>query len=992
MNLFFRHIIFAGLLLIFIPAMAQTTSKSTDQLESSFRNPPTSVKPYVWWHWMGSNFSKSGITKDLEAMKAVGIGGATIFNLSSAVQESHYPTLNNPWPEQTYRSQAYWEAMKHAAAEADRLGLEIGLHNTVGYSTTGGPWIDEERSMQRLVWRDTLVSGGTELILKLKAPKLIADEGWGKTGRKISFYKDIVVLAVPAEKKKIATTEVLNLTPQFDAAKGLKWNAPSEKWTIYRIGHASTGRPPHPVPDDVLGKVLEADKMSAEQSAFHWKSVLDPFKEHLGKYLGKSFKHMLIDSYEAGGQNWTPEFREEFIRRKGYDPIPWLASFCLTVGTAKDSKDRRIVGNEDQTARFDWDYRDVIDQLFHENGWNIGEKMLKDARLDLQFEPYGGPFNTPQGVALSDIPMAEFWTAGIGGISPQVPAAARASGKNVVGAEAFTGRPEVSQFTEDPAFLKSSADRVFAQGINRMILHHWVHQPFDDQYQPGMGMGWWGTHFGRHQTWFEPGKAFFTYLARCQAMLQYGEQPADYLCVDKLQGFSDLISTADFLNQNIAVENGKLVLSSGRTYPFIVFSDSLMLPETAAKIKQLVAAGATVVSPKPVKSPSLKNYPECDLELKKLAAEVWGIGVQNALGKGFIFTRLEDALKKSGITPDFQVEKATVPTELKIAHRTSPEADIYFVSNQSEKAQAIAVSFRISGKQPELWQAEDGSISNAPVWSDKDGRTTVSLNLKGIQSVFVVFRKAAAKTDRLVSVSVNDSNTNWNILSGKSGSPVLRASEAVSAELVYASGKQKTVVVKPDAPVVLSGPWKVSFAPKTDRQFELDFPELIDFSQHSNKSVNYFAGTATYRKNISLDAASLKSRTVLDLGEMNDIAEVRVNGKSAGVLWYPPYRTDITELLVAGENNLEILVTTNWANRLIGDEQEPADFEWGKDRGEKMGRAMLAYPDWFVKNQPRPSQGRKTFSVWYYYRKDSSLKPAGLVGPVRLVAESEIKL
>jgi hypothetical protein len=172
----------------------------------------------------------------------------------------------------------------------------------------------------------------------------------------------------------------------------------------------------------------------------------------------------------------------------------------------------------------------------------------------------------------------------------------------------------------------------------------------------------------------------------------------------------------------------------------------------------------------------------------------------------------------------------------------------------------------------------------------------------------------------------------------------------------------------------------------------LEFPELIDFSQHSNKSVNYFAGTATYRKKIAMNAASLKERTILDLGEMNDIAEVHVNGKSAGVLWYPPYRADITELLVAGENNLEILVTTNWANRLIGDEQEPADFEWGKDRGEKMGRAMLAYPEWFVKNQPRPSQGRKTFSIWFYYRKDSPLKPAGLVGPVRLVTESEVEL
>lgn len=993
MNKLFSQIILACLLFLSIAAAAQKPSKSSDNLESSFLNPPTSVKPYVWWHWMGSNFSKEGITKDLEAMKATGIGGATIFNLTSAVQESHAPTLNNPWPEQTFRSPAYWEAMRFAVSEAQRLGLEIGLHNTVGYSTTGGPWIDEERSMQRLVWSDTIISGGAELNLKLKAPALIADEGWGKTGRKISFYKDIVVLAVPAEKKEIAIDEVLNLTSQYDVGNGLKWNVPSGKWIIYRIGHASTGRPPHPVPDDVLGKVLEADKMSVEQSAFHWKSVLDPFKEHLGEYMGKSFKHMLIDSYEAGNQNWTPGFREEFIKRKGYDPIPWLASFSLTVGNGKESKDQRIVGSEDQTARFDWDYRDVIDQLFYENGWNIGKKMLKEAKLDLQFEPYGGPFNTPRGVALADLPMAEFWTAGIGGIYSAVPASARASGKTVVGAEAFTGRPEVSQFTEDPAFLKPSADKAFAQGINRMILHHWVHQPFDDRYQPGMGMGWWGTHFGRNQTWFEQGKAFFTYMARCQAMLQYGEQPADYLCVEKEVGFSDLISVADFISGKIIVENGKIVLPSGRAYPFIVFSGGgIMLPEVALKIKQLVSEGATIVSAKPSKSPSLKNYPECDSELKKIADEVWGTGTSNRYKKGFVFTQLEDAVQKSGITADFQVEKAATPNDIKIAHRTSSEADIYFVSNQSEKAQAIAVSFRISGKQPELWQAENGSISNAPVWSDNDGRTTVSLNLKGIQSVFVVFRKAASEADHLVSVTAKDSNTNWNILTNKNGLPVLRASEAVSLTLDYASGKRKTIDTQPNAPVELSGSWKVAFAPKTDQKFELEFPELIDFSKHSKKSVNYFAGTATYRKIIAMNAASLHARTILDLGEMNDIAEVRVNGESAGVLWYPPYRADITELLVAGENDLEVLVTTNWANRLIGDEQEPADFEWGKDRGDKMGRAMLAYPEWFVKNQPRPSQGRKTFSIWFYYRKDSQLKPAGLVGPVKLVTESEVEL
>ena len=180
----------------------------------------------------------------------------------------------------------------------------------------------------------------------------------------------------------------------------------------------------------------------------------------------------------------------------------------------------------------------------------------------------------------------------------------------MVGAEAYTGRPEVSQFTEDPAFLKPATDRAFSQGINRMILHHWVHQPFDDKYQPGMGMGWWGTHFGRHQTWFEPGKAFFTYLARCQAMLQYGEQPVDILSVGALDAGSDLLSSSDFLAMDIRVENGRVVLPSGRNYAFVIFPEGgRMLPETAQKVKSLVSAGAVIVSAKPVSSPSLKGLP-----------------------------------------------------------------------------------------------------------------------------------------------------------------------------------------------------------------------------------------------------------------------------------------------------------------------------------------------------------------------------------------------
>ena len=150
---------------------------------------------------------------------------------------------------------------------------------------------------------------------------------------------------------------------------------------------------------------------------------------------------------------------------------------------------------------------------------------MKAVGMDLQFEPYGGQFDTVEGTALADMPMGEFWTGRAGGINGTVVAAARAAGRTVVGAEAFTGPPDLSKWSETPAFLKQSADGTYASGANRLILHHWVHQPFDDRYKPGMGMGWWGTHFNRHQTWAKDGTAFFQYLGRIQALLQAGETP-----------------------------------------------------------------------------------------------------------------------------------------------------------------------------------------------------------------------------------------------------------------------------------------------------------------------------------------------------------------------------------------------------------------------------------------------------------------------------------
>jgi len=961
-----------------------------NNLELQFKNPPQSAKPYVWWHWMGSNFSKSGITKDLEAMKASGIGGATIFNLSSAVQESQAPTLNNPWPEQTYRSSAYWDALKFAASEAKRLGLELGLHNTVGYSTTGGSWVSQEQSMQHLVWSDTIITGnGKARQIQLTKPLLKADKGWGRYDSKLSFYKDVVVMAIPADKQQAELADVKILTLNFDSIKGLLLPIPKgQKWKIYRFGHASTGISPHPVPDDVIGKTLEVDKMSTKQSEYHWSEVLNPISQNLGEFIPGSFKHILIDSYEAGNQNWTPGFREEFIHRKGYDPLPWLLTFVQTVTNDKKNSNRRVLDSEEKAARFEWDYRDVINQLYMENGFSICKKMINQAGLRFDWEPYSGPFNTTQGSALADLPMGEFWSNSNGGINLSIPAAARAENKPLVGAEAFTGRPEVSNFTETPALLKKSTDGAFLSGVNRLILHHWVHQPFDDKYQPGMCMGWWGTHFGRFQTWFEPGKEFFKYIARCQFLLQQGQGVVDYLCVDKLVGNADLLSVNDFMNENISIRNGQVLLPSGRSYPFIVYSDTLILPEVAEKLVNLAMQGATVVCPRPVHSPGLQNYPGCDQNLQKLAYSIWKNQPINPCGKGFVISDLKVAIQKEGITRDYQVLKDSA-NEIKVTHRRANGMDLYFVVNTGKQIRYNGISFRITGKQPELWQAEDASIQPASVWSDDGKRTTVNVKLNPQQSVFVVFRKTPLLVDHLTEAKADTITDDWSIHCDSAGNSYFSSNENVKINFISASGLKSSMSVKTTQYKMPNQSWNVTFIPKKGYSFERKLPDLIDFSTSEDKDIKYFSGTAVYKKVIRIGNMLENQRFFLDLGKVYDLAQVKVNDAEKVTLWYPPFKADITKGMRVGENIITIEITNTWANRLIGDEQEPADFEWGNDRGETKGRALLAYPTWFLKNESRPSQGRKAFSTWYYFRSNSQLKPAGLVGPVRFYEKGE---
>jgi hypothetical protein len=495
-------------LLVSLPLLAQAATS----IDQDFANPPPAAKPMVWWHWMGKSITKEGITKDLEAMQAAGIGGATIFNLTSSVQGYAQPFKNTPWPENEFRGPAWWALVEHATKEADRLGLNLGMHNAPGYSGTGGPWITPEMSMKVVVWSTAAVKGGTVYERALTQPKTT-----------LEFYRDIGVVAVPAVKagEVVPVASIIDITSQMKADGLLKWTAPEGAWVVYRFGYTTSGKEGHPMPEEIT-RGLECDKLSAAHSRFHFEQVLKPLKEHLGPRLGTVLKHLTLDSYEAGKQNWTEGFRETFKQKRGYDLLTWLPTL-----------NKVVVGDADLAARFEWDYKTTVSDLFIQNNFRQGKAMMNALGVQMYLEPYTGPFDTVEASAVADMAMHEFWNdgaAGGGGAGGRnIVGPAQAARRRVIAAEAFTSKPMWSAWNETPARLKRAGDGTWVSGINQLFLHHWVHQPFGDNIKPGLGMGWWGTHFSRNQTWYEPGKAWVAYLGRSQALLQRGEAVSDYL-------------------------------------------------------------------------------------------------------------------------------------------------------------------------------------------------------------------------------------------------------------------------------------------------------------------------------------------------------------------------------------------------------------------------------------------------------------------------------
>ena len=1035
----------AGILAI-LPSTAGAQTAAPDPLREGFLQPPIQARARAYWWWLNSNVNQAAITKDLEWMKKIGMGGGLIFDAGGPAG----PVPAGP----VFASPAWVELFKHAVKEADRLGLELSLSPQSGWNL-GGPSVKPEQTTKHITWseqdivgpakfdgklpmppcRDNFYQDTRVLAYRLKPsaigtmppPEITAsssqwpnrpefavdgDAGTVWTGAKrqvesllkkpewlqLSFDKPVTLTGVkitpyssgapssgevqvsedgknfrtvqtfavkkaglidvtfpevsaryfrvvvqgififrgsagavtiadvallgkdrsplnfgkhgPAVDRLLSKSmymegadssiadrlpskpgdedvqakDVIDLTAKMDKDGTLRWDVPTGTWQVFRfgctvgVGHVSTSS------KGWAGYVV--NYLDPEALKSYWREVVDPLLDQINPYLGKSFKGFETDSWEGGGINWSANLPEEFLKRRGYDMIPFLPVFA-----------GRIVNSRDASNRFLHDMRKTVGDLMADNHYGVMAQLAAGRRLIIHCEsggPHEGPFDALKNWGRCSWPMGEFWVQ-----SPHRPtedarffmkgpaSAAHIYDKPIACGEAFTSVGphwnDILWSSQKPTF-----DHEACAGLNLIYWHAFTCSPAEMGI-PGQEY-FAGTHFNPQITWADQAHAFISYIDRCQFLLQQGKFVADvcYYYGDQVPNVpgrkqndpAKVLPTFDFdfLNEEVlltrmSVKDGLLVLPDGMSYRLLVLPEKKAMSMAALKkIKELVDAGAKVAGPRPEPNPT-EGEP-----YKKLCDELWGTG-------RISIKPTKEVLAGLGVLPDFEALDVAADANLDYIHRRDGDAEIYFLSNPKPEPVRFTGVFRVSGKQPELWDAVSGKIRPATQFEEVAGRTRVPLELPPHGSLFVVLR-------------------------GKDGTIKQPAQPNFPTF--------KTVAT-------IKGPWTVSFDPKWGGPEKADFPELLSWLKRPEEGIKNYSGKAVYRTKFERPAESGNKPIYLDLGDVREIAEVRLNGKDLGVLWCPPRRVEITEALKAGANELEITVVNTWFNRVLFDQSLPAD-------------------------------------------------------------------
>ncbi len=679
---------------------------------------------------------------------------------------------------------------------------------------------------------------------------------------------------------------VIDITNCVDSDGNLTWSAPEGRWVIMSTGMTPTGVVNSPATPEATGR--EIDKMSRKHVESHFDAYMGEILRRIPAQDRRTFKVVVQDSYETGGQNITDGMLEQFETTYGYSMLPYLPAYYGYT-----------VGNQQESDRFLWDLRRFIaDKVSYDYVGGL-RKVSNKHGLTTWLECYGHwgfPGEFLQYGGQSDEIAGEFWSVGdLGDIENRAASSCgHIYGKKRIWAESNTsGGPAYSR---TPIDMKQRTDRFFTEGINATLLHLYIQQS-DTTLYPGLN-AWFGNEFDSHNTWFSHFDLFTTYLKRCNYMLQQGLNIADvaYLIGEDApkmtgmqhpalpQGYQFDYINAEVLNNGAKVKDGKITLPHGTSYKVLVLPPiNNMRPGLLATIKKLVKSGAVILGTPPVCSPSMQDYPNADKAVLATSQEIWGDCFDkkgmNRYGKGMVFNgySLEEVFAAIGLTPDCFVE---ADKQVLYNHRRSNDAEIYFLSNQENKAKTLSVTFRVDdGLRPELWDALNGKMRALPKYEKVAHGVKLDLNLEALGSAFVLWRKDGI-------------------------------------EPVHSTNNPM-----PEKVQVIDGEWQLAFSSRFSTPDAIKLNKLLDLSKHTTNDIKYFSGTINYTTTFNSDATD--GEVVLDFSQVESMAKVYVNGEYAGGVWCEPFKVDITEYVKEGANTLRVEVVNKWVNRIIGDMQRP---------------------------------------------------------------------
>jgi hypothetical protein len=887
---------------------------ATGGLEQAFLHPAVENRPLALWPWLNGFVDTAQLVYELEEMKEKGMRGAVIWDIGALADPDK---LIPAGP--AFLGEQSLEYISLALRTADRLGLDLGLVASSSWNA-GGPWVDSTDASMQLLSTSQVVVGPAKQTLTIGTPQTRR----GEAGR----HTLLTSMAVPyAETKVIDEPRRAILLDDFTSQnKFIEWEVPEGKWEVLSFFMGNTGQDLVVPSPNSNGLII--DHLSEKATRSHFDSMLVKLEKISAP--DSRLKFLMLDSYEVWPmKDWSPLLADEFVARYGYDPKPFLP---LLLGYS--SKDTIV------DERFRGDYARLVSDMMIENHFGQSVKIADQYGIEMLTEAgHGGyPRVDPlKALGHSHIPMGEFWNRRWFWVTKEAASAAHIYGIEVVAAESLTGW---NHWQHGPADFKQLIDIAFCQGLNQVVFHTFAHNPAIAG-KPGF-VYHAGEHINVNTTWWDMARPFMDYISRssyllrqgnfvADACLYYGDQAPNLVPPKRIDpnitpryggenqclhcgkpkpvdpgdmtGYDFDYMNADIITTAMRVEDGRLVLPSGQSYRVLLLPDRVDISlEVLQSLEELVQAGAVIAGPKPERSTSLKNYPDCDAEVRSIADKLWGKAdgktiFSNNYGKGTVYwgKSLKQVLAELDIRPDFEVQGTdNSDRHIDYIHRRTDTEEIYFVSNSSPKEEKITCTFRVDpGLIPELWDAETGLIQRKVTYSEVEDGLRIDLVMDPLSSRFVVFRQK--------STGENDAG--------------------LTKDLQFGFSKRENV----SATLDLTNDWEVSFDPAMGGPGTYEMKSLANWPDSELAGIKYYSGTAAYTREFTIaeDVLSKATDVYVTFEDVQETAQVFVNGNDCGIIWTPPYRANITRYVKPGTNNITVQVINTWNNRIVGDLSNP---------------------------------------------------------------------